>query len=690
MNLVEQRSSIDCGIAALSMILNDFNCFVPFQALKEKFKLSDNGASIFEIQRIAKEYNLNSEALRGTTDEFVDSVETNVIKTPCIVRISNSDGLPHYVVVEKVSARKGITVCDPAGYKYLLKKEQFESVFLGEVITFEKADDFKEKKKSNPFFHYIKTTIEKPRNIISIVLIMILTGIVTGLSLIPSFVMKVITDEMSGDHEILEQIAVMITFSAVSLFIVHLLKMLQSRLTIGLSTKMLESQFKDAYCGLIQRPLNFFCKTATGDIQERFLDSIKISNTVLQMLFSCFNFVMMLFSGTVIFKISSNMFFVSIGVAAVSIIEALVFKKALVESSREISVTSAKSTDLLRESSEGILTIKAANGENQLKNKFLDSVNSMKQAIKKSAIRSVRKDSICDVIQGIGLMVLLWIGVIEISDGHLTIGSLVVVNTLYSYFISPVNGFIELYDEILEATVEAERLNEITNCENEPVENESVIYNENINNDIKGSILVKNVSFGYTADNVIDDLTVQFESKKCIAITGNSGKGKSTLAKLIAGFEKPLEGTIFLDDMDISTLPKETRNDLIQYIPQHPYFFNGTYRENLVLGLKNAVTDEEIYELLSKINADFVTNLDGLISENGSNLSGGQKQKLAIARSLLRKNVKVLIMDESTSSVDAESQEKIFGLVRKLDFTKIIISHDTSVINMCDKQIAVY
>ncbi len=685
MNLVEQRSSIDCGIAALSMILNNFKYFVPFQVLKEKFKLSDNGASIYEIQRIAKEYNVNSEALRGTTDEFVDSVETNVIKTPCIVRISNSDGLPHYVVAEKVSAKKGITVCDPAGYKYLLKKEEFDSVFLGEVITFEKAGNFKEKKKSNPFFFYIKTTIEKPRNILSIVLIMILTGIVTGVSLIPSFVMKVITDEMSGDHEILEQIAVMITFSAVSLFIGHFSRILQSKLTIGLSTKMLESQFKDAYCGLIQRPLNFFCKTATGDIQERFLDSIKISNTVLQMLFSCFNFVMMLFSGAIIFKISSNMFFVSIGVAAVSIIEALVFKKALVESSREISVTSAKSTDLLRESSEGILTIKAANGENQLKNKFLDSVNSMKQAIKKSAIKSVRKDSICDVIQGIGLMVLLWIGVVEISDGHLTIGSLVVLNTVYFYFLSPVNGFIELYDEILEATVEAERLNEITNCENEPV-----IYNENVNNDIKGSILVKNVSFGYTADNIIDDLTVQFEAKKCIAITGNSGKGKSTLAKLIAGIEKPIEGSILLDDMDISTLTQEKRTDLIQYIPQQPYFFNGTYRENLVLGLKNAVTDEEIYELLSKLNADFVTNLDGLICENGDNLSGGQKQKLAIARSLLRKNVKVLIMDESTSSIDVKSQEKIFDLIRSFDFTIIIISHDTSVINMCDKQIAVY
>lgn len=536
-------------------------------------------------------------------------------------------------------------------------------------------------KKNNPFFQYIKEVFKKPINIFILAIVIVISSINTILSLIPSFVMKMITDSMTVNHEISKVITIMIVFSFVSLIISYLFKILQGKLVINLSTNMLQQQFNHAYSGLIKRPLKFFYKTSTGDIQERFLDSTKISGTVLQLLFSAFELVVMIISGTIIAMISKKILLSSFIVFLGSILASLLFNNALTVSAHKTAIESAKTIDILRESTEGIITIKALNAENNIKNRFNNKVNDLKCAISKSSIINIKKNGVSEIIKGIGFLLMIWMSITDITTGKMALGNLVVLSSLYSYFMSPAESFSNLYAKIVEATVEAERLEEITD------NNDTEIDSDYCGTIEDGSVKVRDLCFGYTSENIIDNFNLDISNGECVAIIGESGKGKSTLAKIISGIEKPKCGNIMVGGADLTTVSAIKRTASLQYIPQFPFFLSDSFRTNLLLGIEeNNISDDEIYTLLDELGADFVSNLDDQIAENGNNLSGGQRQKLAIARSILRKP-KILIMDESTSSIDAEGQNNVFNVIKKLPCTKIIISHDKSVVSMCDKKI---
>ena len=207
----------------------------------------------------------------------------------------------------------------------------------------------------------------------------------------------------------------------------------------------------------------------------------------------------------------------------------------------------------------------------------------------------------------------------------------------------------------------------------------------------QGHLVVENLKFGYKQDEILfDDLSVTFDSNKLTAIVGKSGEGKSTIANLLFHLYDWEEGTIKLDGIDIRELDQDSLKNNLSIIPQAPYVFNLSIKENLLLANENA-TDEDILQALEDAQLkDYIDNLkDGintLVGENGIQMSGGQKQRLAIARALLKKS-KVIIFDEATSSLDNESQSKIQNVMENLKdkHTLIVIAHRLSTIKNADK-----
>lgn len=281
-------------------------------------------------------------------------------------------------------------------------------------------------------------------------------------------------------------------------------------------------------------------------------------------------------------------------------------------------------------------------------------------------------------------MAIIWIGSMQVINGKLTLGEMMVFNTLLGYFTEPVKNLIGLQPTIQTAMVSADRLGEVIDLDIEQ-KDERIIPNN-----LKGDIEIKNLDFRYgTREQILKNINMKIKKGEKIALVGESGSGKTTLAKLFLKFFDFEKGEININDFNIKDIDITFLREKISYISQDIFLFNNTIKENLILN--ETIKMEEVIEMAKKINAyDFINQLpqrfNYVIEENGANLSMGQKQRLSILRALLKKP-DILIMDEATSNLDTITENIIQNTLNNLDMemTIIIIAHRLSTIRMCDR-----
>jgi ABC-type multidrug transport system fused ATPase/permease subunit len=280
----------------------------------------------------------------------------------------------------------------------------------------------------------------------------------------------------------------------------------------------------------------------------------------------------------------------------------------------------------------------------------------------------------------------MWYGAKLVSTGDMTVGGLISF-VLYTTFIGgSIAGLGDLYTQIQKAIGSSERVLEILNTDTEQKTNEGVIQTE-------GQISFENLRFSYPTRPDVEvlkgiDLTIKGGEK--IALVGQSGGGKSTTAQLIMRFYEPKQGKILLDGKNINELELKAYRKLVGIVPQELILFGGTIRENIAYG-KPTATEEEIREAARKANAiqfidSFPEGLETLVGERGIKLSGGQRQRIAIARAIL-KDPAILILDEATSSLDAESEYLVQQALEELmrNRTTIVIAHRLATIKKVDR-----
>ena len=291
---------------------------------------------------------------------------------------------------------------------------------------------------------------------------------------------------------------------------------------------------------------------------------------------------------------------------------------------------------------------------------------------------------IADIIVRVGS---IFLGIYLLSIGSVTLGGLL-LTVMYFERIQNATWWIQnLQKSVRNASVAAERICEILDDKDYPKE---TFGTKTIKNP-QGEIEFKNVHFGYNKEKpIFENLSLKIEPHTSVAFVGKSGQGKSTLLSLIPKLYELQGGKILIDGVDITKLSENGLRDLVTVVPQTPYIFNCSVKENLKF-VKEDLTDEEMYDVCKKAQIhDFIMEkdkqYDSLVGENGVILSGGQKQRLAIARALL-KNSKIILLDEATSALDNENQSKIQKVIEDLtkDHTVIIVAHRLSTVVNCDK-----
>ncbi len=271
-----------------------------------------------------------------------------------------------------------------------------------------------------------------------------------------------------------------------------------------------------------------------------------------------------------------------------------------------------------------------------------------------------------------------FIGAIMAANGEISVGTYIAFSSMVILIIWPLRGLGRLIVQTSTGLVSYDRVSEILKQDQEPLSTGDYLPD----GDVNGEIIFKNVSFEYEKDYpVLEDINFTCNPGDVIALLGSTGSGKTSLVNLLPRFYDPTEGVITLDGVDITRYPRKYLRSQIGIVEQEPFLFSRSICENITYGVHRKVTEEEVYQAaefaaIHDVIQTFPKAYDTLVGERGVTLSGGQKQRVAIARALL-KNPRILILDDSTSSVDTETEVQIRSALNRLmeNRTTFIIAH---------------
>jgi len=439
------------------------------------------------------------------------------------------------------------------------------------------------------------------------------------------------------------------------------------------------------YKHLIHLPIGFFGTRKSGEILSRFSDTTSIreaiSSTVLSLIIDS---IMAVFFGIYLCYISVPLFLIALTMMICYTAIVYAFKKPIKQINQNTMESNAQMTSFLKESIDGVETIKAFRNEETVYKKTKNIFEKMISVFVKGTVTFSIKDALISSVASIGVVILLWVGNGLCNSGVIALGSMITFYVVLNYFLSPLQNLIELQPTIQTAIVAAERLNDVLEVQTEKDDIDSYPA------DLKGDIEFKNITFRYGyREAVINNLSSKIISGSKVAIVGESGSGKTTLMKLLMAFYTPESGSILIGNQELSSFNPNNIRDKISYVSQNVFFFSDTIKNNLIMG-NSTISDEEVKKACKLAMADeFIESLpmgyDTILSENASNLSGGQRQRLAIARALLQKP-EIMILDEATSNLDTVTEKSIkstiFNVTREI--TTFIIAHRLSTIKNCD------
>jgi len=428
-------------------------------------------------------------------------------------------------------------------------------------------------------------------------------------------------------------------------------------------------------------------KTQTGYLMSRINDDPSRLQSLFAETFVSLakDLIILLIGGTIIFVLNWKLALLSIILLPFFIFSLEYFGIKIRNISTILFEYTAQFTKKLQESVSLMDTFFIFNAEQndteQLKSKQKTVINT---SIKKLIIQSTA-GSIISIIGGIGPIIVLWFGVSQIIQGNMTLGALIAFNTFLGYIFGPTSRIINTFLNMQQSLAALDRVYEMLTL---IPETDDLKKYEQTTQKIDGKIEFQNVSFKYDEDYILSDIHLSIPAKQTIAIVGESGSGKSTLISLITQLNKCTEGSLFIDDQILSSIINYRKQ--IALVQQEPALIVASVKENIKIGKPDA-TDDEITEAAKKANIhDFVMSLpekyETLVDERGLNMSIGQKQRLAIARCIIR-NPAIFIMDEPTSNLDFSTERLLMDALK--DFIKsrttIIVAHRLSSITFADK-----
>lgn len=669
---VFQMEATECGAASLGMILAYYRYYEPLEKLRVACGVSRNGSKASLILKAAREkYNLEGHGYRVSCENLL------TLPLPSIL-FWNSN---HYVVFE---GKRGnfYSINDPARGRCRYSQEAFEKSFSKVVLTFTPGAGFKPHGKRRGVLRTLLPITLKVKAVTALLfwsgILLILPGMVIP-AMLQIFIDEVMADKGLWLYPLLICYGLTMLVSSVLTWLTQTaLRRGEMQLAVNSTVKMLRH--------FLSLPVEFFAQRNPADLQSRVQMNSQIAeaffgiianNAVKLFTASFFLFLMYRFSPflTMIALASAVVNFALLGVANKSrqgVNQALI----------------ASEVKLLNQSMTGIVLMESLRASGREQDFFGKWANHLAEYTNKRLLMQKSNtlfSALPGILFGLNSVLILCFGAYLVIKGDLTLGGMMAFQFLMSSFIQPVNQLIAAGSQMQELKGTQDRIEDVMHYAPESR------FAENGTRRVeRGKLELRSIFFGYSRleEPLIRDFSLTLQPGSRVALVGASGSGKSTIAKIASGLYSPWSGDILLDDIPLNQYTKEEFNRAVATVDQNIILFSGNVSDNLTLFKRQSDSGKLLHALrdaaIEKELADRGQPLLITVTENGGNFSGGQRQRLEIARALVR-NSPILILDEATSALDPVTEVLIDSAIRRRGCSCLIIAHRLSTIRDCDE-----
>lgn len=691
---VLQMEAVECGAAALGIVLSYYGKIVPLATLRQDCGVSRDGSTAVNIVKAAKRYGLTAKGFKKGLSALQQ------LRCPYIVFWNFN----HFLVVEGWR-RDRVYLNDPATGPRTVTLQEFDEAYTGVVLVMEPGTDFR---KGGQKPNMMRALGDRLRGSVKAVGYCLLAGlllVVPGIA-IPVFT-QVFVDNIlvQGQTDWLRPLILGMLMTAV---LKGLLSWVQLRHLRRLRIKLAVTMSSQFLWHILRLPIGFYAQRYAGEIANRTVLNDKVADVLSgRLATTVIDVIMMLFYALVMLQYDKLLTAIGMVFAGMNLVALQWVSRQRADANIRLGMESGKAAGVAISGLQSIETLKSSALESDFFARWAGYYTKALNSQLELGLQNQTLSALPILLSQLAAVLLLVVGGFRVMDGNLSIGMLVAFQSLMQSFLEPVRRLVNLGSTLQELEGDLSRLEDVLNNETDPhlegdrglpgksslpseVSSSQVSLISSTHFRLQGYIELNNITFGYSPINppLIEDFNLVIQPGQRIALVGGSGSGKSTIVKLITGLYQPWAGEILLDRQPLMQIPRRILTNSIALVEQDLLLFAGTIRDNLTLWdgtvrdrhLIDACRDAAIHDVILTLPKAY----DAELIEGGANLSGGQRQRLEIARALVH-NPSILVMDEATSALDTETEKIINRNLRRRGCTCIIVAHRLSTIRDCDE-----
>jgi len=667
---VEQMEQSECGICCLAMVLSYYKAEVPLHELRDLGGAGRDGVNLLTLKKIAGTYGLDGIGRRIAWDQLQE------VRTPAILHWEQH----HFVVLEKMKRGKAV-ILDPAVGRITVDAEQLREKYSGVCLQLVPTERLVRRKSRSAWLPYLRMLGAHPQLVMAIIVASLWLQM---LALFAPIAIRYLIDGVIYDHNmsIYHRMAWGMALVALTYLLVQWVR---ARMLVTLQNLLDWALMSQFFQRLLRLPYQFFQLRATGDLIVRANSNLAVRDVLST------NTVTAILDGGIVLLFLFYMLHQSVALTGWVVLCGTVQVTVLATASRFIKRLSQEqllkqtaAMNALMESLRGIHVVKSEGMEEHAYGRWKELYRAQLDAMRRRGNAEAHVDSLVRGISYAAPFVLLYAGTQLVLANEMTLGEMFAFYSLAAAFLTPLTSLVNTINQMIVVGAYLHRILDIRDAR--PEQDDSRVLKPHR---LQGRIELRNVSFRYTehSPDVIRDVTLSIEPGQKVAIVGASGAGKSTLACLMLGLYRPNSGQVLFDGVDLDTLDKPLLRRQIGVVMQHAFIFNQSIADNIRLHNETASMEQVVrVAKLAGLHQEIMAmpmNYRTLISEAGSNISGGQKQRLALARALVNEPA-ILLLDEATSALDAVTEAVVDRNLSALRCTRVVIAHRLSTIRNAD------
>ena len=677
---IMQMEAVECGAASLAMILGYYGRWVPLEELRVKCGVSRDGSKASNVMKAARSYGLTSKGFNKEPENL------RTMSLPMVVFWNFN----HFLVVEGFRNGK-VYLNDPAAGPRVVSDEEFDLSFTGVVLTFEAGAEFKKGGQPQSVLAALKRRFVGLNDAIAYLVLVGVALVLPGL-VVPVF-SSVFIDKLliSGMESWLKPLLLGIVITAL---LRVALTWLESYYLLRVRTQIALASASKFFWHVLRLPVEFYTQRSPGEISSR----VGINDKVAGMLSGDLARALLAVIQAVFFAALMLFYDVWLTLISIVVVSINVFVMQQVaqktkEASQKLAIDGGKVHGATMSGLQVMETVKSSGGESSFFSKWAGYQAKYVNSEQAMARVGLVMGSVPALLTVLNSLLILGVGGLRVIDGHLSIGMLVAFQSLAASFTGPVQSLVGLGKKMLEVQGDMNRLDDVMQYREDPWLNRGPLpqaQGGRVAAKLAGKVELNNISFGYNpaGSALVENFNLVLNPGERVAIVGPSGCGKSTISRLVMGLYEPWGGSIKFDDQPREAFGRYEFFNSVALVDQDIVLFEGSIRDNLSMWDKN-VSDQDIVQAAKDACIHDVImsrpgGYDSKLAEDGVNMSGGQRQRLEIARALAT-NPRILVMDEGTSALDPATEQQIDENLRRRGCACIIIAHRLSTIRDADE-----